>query len=88
MAKADVETKVYTEYNEQFQAVAWIILILLLAEMLILERKNPLFRNIHLFSTKKRSNEYELSEIYRFVFLLIAATTVHAQKQSVISYEG
>ena len=54
MAKADVETKVYTEYNEQFQAVAWIILILLLAEMLILERKNPLFRNIHLFSTKKK----------------------------------
>ena len=54
MAKADVETKVYTEYNEQFQAVAWIILILLLAEMLILERKNPLFRNIHLFSIKKK----------------------------------
>ena len=38
---------------EQFQAVAWIILLLLLTEMLILERKNPLFRNIHLFSNKK-----------------------------------
>ena len=32
---------------------AWIILLLLLTEMLILERKNPLFRNIHLFSNKK-----------------------------------
>ena len=53
MAKADVETQVYTEFNEQFQAVAWIILLLLLAEMLILERKNPLFRNIHLFSNKE-----------------------------------
>ena len=53
MSKAEVETQVYTEFNEQFQAVAWIILLLLLAEMLILERKNPLFRNIHLFSTKK-----------------------------------
>jgi hypothetical protein len=53
MAKADVETQVYTEFNEQFQAVAWIILLLLLTEMLILERKNPLFRNIHLFSNKK-----------------------------------
>ena len=40
MAKADVETQVYTEFNEQFQAVAWIILLLLLAEMLVLERKN------------------------------------------------
>ena len=53
MAKADVETQVYTEFNEQFQAIAWIILLLLLAEMLIMERKNPLFRNIHLFSNKK-----------------------------------
>ena len=47
------KTQVYTEFNEQFQAVAWIILLLLLTEMLILERKNPLFRNIHLFSNKK-----------------------------------
>lgn len=53
MAKSDVETQVFTEFNEQFQAVAWIILILLLVEMLVLERKNPLFRNIHLFSNKK-----------------------------------
>ena len=53
LAKADVETQVYTEFNEQFQAIAWIILLLLLVEMLILERKNPLFKNIHLFSDKK-----------------------------------
>ena len=53
MAKADVETQVYTEFNEQFQAIAWIIFLLLLIEMLILERKNPLFRHIHLFSNKK-----------------------------------
>lgn len=53
MDKADVETQVYTEFNEQFQAVAWFIFVLLLVEMLILERKNPLFRNIHLFSNKK-----------------------------------
>ena len=53
MAKADIETQVYTEFDEQFQAVAWIILLLLLIEMLILERKNPLFRNIHIFSNKK-----------------------------------
>ena len=53
MEKADVETQVYTEFNEQFQAIAWIILLLLLIEMLILERKNPLFRNVHLFSNKK-----------------------------------
>ena len=30
-----------------------VILLLLLAEILILDRKNPLFKNIHLFSNKK-----------------------------------
>jgi Ca-activated chloride channel family protein len=53
LAKADVESKVYTEFNEQFQSVAWIILILLFAELLILECKNPLLKGIHLFNTKK-----------------------------------
>ena len=52
MAKSDVESKVYTEYNEQFQVIAWMILLLLLVEMLILDRKNPLFKNIRLFSNK------------------------------------
>lgn len=53
LAKADVESKVYSDYNEQFQAVAWVIFAVLLIEMLILERKNPLFKNIHLFTNNK-----------------------------------
>lgn len=52
MSKKDVETQVYSEYNEQFQVFAWAILILLVIEILILERKNPAFKNIHLFSNK------------------------------------
>ncbi len=55
MTKADIETEVYTEYNEQFQVIAWIIFFLLLAEMLILERKNPLLKNIRLFTPKKEA---------------------------------
>jgi Ca-activated chloride channel family protein len=49
LAKTDVESQVFTEFDEQFQALAWLILILLVAEMLILERKNPLFKNVRLF---------------------------------------
>ena len=67
MAKADVETQVYTEFNEQFQAVAWIILLLLLAEMLVLERKNPLFRNIHLFPIRMMRMFTE--KIYKLFFI-------------------
>ncbi len=49
LAKEDVESQVFTEFDEQFQALAWLVLILLVIEMLILERKNPLFKNVRLF---------------------------------------
>ena len=49
LAKADIETQVYSDYNEQFQAVAWLILIFLIIELLIMERQNPLFNKLHLF---------------------------------------
>lgn len=49
LAKADLETTVYSNYDEQFQVIAWIAFILLLLELLILLKKNPLFKNIKLF---------------------------------------
>ena len=49
LAKTDVESQVFTDFDEQFQALAWLVFILLVVEMLILERKNPLFKNIRLF---------------------------------------
>lgn len=50
LAKADIETSVYSEYDEQFQVMAWIALILLLIEMLVMVKKNPRFKNFNLFS--------------------------------------
>ena len=50
LAKADIETAVYSEYNEQFQAVAWIAFILLLLEMLVMVKKNPRFKGLDLFN--------------------------------------
>lgn len=50
LTKSDLESTVYSNYNEQFHAIAWIILFLLIVEVLILERKNPLFKNFKLFS--------------------------------------
>ena len=44
MDKAELESKVYSEYDERFQTLAWIVLILLILEYLILERKNRIFR--------------------------------------------
>ena len=52
LAKADVETQVYTEFDEQFQVLAWLALLLLAVELMILNRKNPLFKNVNLFKQK------------------------------------
>jgi Ca-activated chloride channel family protein len=49
IAKDDVETKVYSEYDEQFPTIAWIALALLLLEFFLMEKKNGLFRNFKLF---------------------------------------
>ena len=49
LAKADIATAVYSEYDEQFQAMAWIAFILLLLEMLLMVKKNPRFKDIDIF---------------------------------------
>ncbi|MDH6311819.1 Ca-activated chloride channel family protein [Parabacteroides sp. PFB2-10] len=50
MNKAELDSKVYSEYNEQFQLLAWIVLFLLIVELLTLDRKNRVFRKVRLFS--------------------------------------
>ena len=49
MTKSDIETTVYAEYDDQFQALAWMALVLLLVDMFILERKNDRWKNVRLF---------------------------------------
>ena len=49
LAKADLDTAVYSEHDEQFQVMAWIAFVLLLIEMLLMVKKNPRLKDIHLF---------------------------------------
>ena len=53
LAKADVTSEVFTEYDEQFHIVAWLALLLLIADILILPGKSRLTRNFNLFGNKK-----------------------------------
>jgi Ca-activated chloride channel family protein len=52
MKKQDLESTMYTEYNDQFQIFAAIALFLLLADFIIMERKNRRLANIRLFKFK------------------------------------
>ncbi|MDR0799025.1 MAG: VWA domain-containing protein [Dysgonamonadaceae bacterium] len=49
-SKSEVESKVYTAYDEKFQIPACFLLLFLMVEFFILERKNRFFSRIKLFS--------------------------------------
>ena len=49
LQKGDIMSVVYSEYDEQFQAVGILLLLALIAETLILESRNPLLKRIKVF---------------------------------------
>ncbi|MBO5849904.1 MAG: VWA domain-containing protein [Paludibacteraceae bacterium] len=49
MSKSEIETKVYSEYDEKFYIFAWIALFLLLLEFYILNRKNKELNRLNFF---------------------------------------
>lgn len=82
LEKSETESTIYSEYDEQFQAVAVIALILLIIEVIILECKNPLLKNISLFSKKVKSVEtFRLVLIFVSfsIFTLFASQSLQAQ---------
>ena len=49
MKKSEIESKVYSEYDEQFPLLAWIALGLLLFDIFVLDTKNKLMKKINFF---------------------------------------
>lgn len=49
MNKTEMDSKVYSEYDEHFQSLAWIALVILVLEVLLLDRKNHAFKRFSLF---------------------------------------
>ena len=52
MKKQELESSVYTEYNDQFQIFAALAIFILLIDFIIMERKNRQLANIRLFKFK------------------------------------
>ena len=49
MSKSEMESKVYSEYDEKFYVFVWIALFLLLLEFYILNRKNKELNRLNFF---------------------------------------
>ena len=54
LSKKETESTVYSDYDEQFQAVGILVLLLLIVELCLLECKNPLLKNVRFFKGKRR----------------------------------
>ena len=52
LSKKDMNSTIYSEYDEQFQAFGILAIVVLIIEICILDRKNPLLKNIKLFRRK------------------------------------
>lgn len=55
LSKKEIDSTIYSDFDEQFIAFAILALLLLIAEVCILESKNPLLKNVSLFGSKKRA---------------------------------
>lgn len=49
LEKGKTTSLTYSEYDEKFSIFAWAILLILLVEILLYDKKNPLFRNVRIF---------------------------------------
>ena len=60
LSKKETSSTIYSDFDEQFQAVAIIVLLLLILEVCILEIKNPMLKRVSLF---KRNAKYKTKNI-------------------------
>ena len=80
LAKKEIESTVYSDYDEQFQAVGILVLLLLIIEICILDIKNPLLKNVSLFNRNKK--------VVAILLALLMSATMQAQSDRQLVREG
>ena len=80
LAKKETSSTIYSDYDEQFQAVAIIVLLLLILEVCILEIKNPMLKNVSLFKRSKK--------VVAVAVMLLVAVGMQAQSDRKMIRQG
>ena len=78
LSKKETTATIYSEFDEQFQAFGILALLLLIVEICILDRRNPLLKNISFFGKKKVAT----------LLLLLLAMSTSAQTDRQYIREG
>ena len=79
LAKKETSTAVYSEFDEQFRAFGILALLLLVLEICVFDRRNPLLKRISLFGSKKHT---------AVMLLLLVTTSAAAQSDRQYIREG
>ncbi len=80
LSKKEINTTIYSDFDEQFQAVGIIVLLLLILEICILDRKNPLLKRFSLFKKNKTA--------IMLLVLLVSVLSASAQTDRQYVREG
>ena len=94
LQKGDTTSVIYSEYDEQFQAVGILVLLILILEICILEVKNPFLRNVKFFGKsfggkRTASSRGSLGKaMVLFALLMCGALSLHAQTDRSFIREG
>ena len=49
MNATELESRVYSDYDDKFYVLAWILIVVILLDMLVLDRRNSMFAKVKLF---------------------------------------
>ena len=77
LSKKEIDSTIYSDFDEQFQAVGILVLLLLVIEVCIMEVKNPLLKRVSLFKRKAA-----------IIVLLMAAVGMQAQTDRQLVRQG
>ena len=83
LQKGDVTSVIYSEYDEQFQAVGILVIFLLIIEICILEVKNPFLRNVKFFK-----KVYSRKTVALVALLILGSLGALAQNERDFIREG
>ncbi|MBQ9203493.1 MAG: VWA domain-containing protein [Prevotella sp.] len=86
LAKKELAATIYSDYDEQFQAVGIIALLLIILEACLLEVRNPLLRNVSLF--KRKAPPHLILLLVMMVMSYLSPLAVSAQTDRQLVRQG
>lgn len=71
--RSEISSVIYSEYAEQFQIFGIIVLLIIIAEIFVMERKTKLQRRISLFNRKPKNKTLAIIVMLMFIPLTLSA---------------